>query len=96
MVGETTIQGKEAIRQWMADTYAKPPRFNVTHMMAEGDHVSALGEITIESKDGSTAMCSSVCLVAQVSMAPLLWMFDRPRFHQPFHRMQRAAALTAP
>lgn len=52
MVGEETIHGKEAIRNWLAKTYAQPPKFNVTDMIAEGDHVSALGTITIESKDG--------------------------------------------
>lgn len=49
-VGEQRINGKEAVRQWMATAYQEPPRFEVHRMIAGDDHVTALGEITL--KDG--------------------------------------------
>jgi ketosteroid isomerase-like protein len=54
-VGDRTIRGKKAVRQWMADTYREPPAFTVHRMVAEGDFVTALGEITLKDEDGVTA-----------------------------------------
>jgi ketosteroid isomerase-like protein len=51
-VGDATIRGKEAVRRWMADTYQEPPTFEVRHLIAEGDFVVALGEITLEDEAG--------------------------------------------
>lgn len=53
-VGDRTITGKEAVRQWMAAAYKEPPKFKVQHMIAEGDFVSALGEITLKDDDGES------------------------------------------
>ena len=50
--GERTLRGKEAVRQWMKATYREPPRFRVDRMIAEGDTVVALGEITLEDDAG--------------------------------------------
>ena len=52
-VGEETIKGKEALRKWMARTYAEPPRYTVTNMIAEGDFLVALGDIMLEGTDGT-------------------------------------------
>jgi ketosteroid isomerase-like protein len=49
-VGGETLRGKEAVRAWMVDGYAEPPKFTVRELVAEGDLVVALGDI--ESKDG--------------------------------------------
>lgn len=51
-VGDRTIKGKEALRRWMADTYREPPVFRVDRMIAEGDFVTALGEITLKDEHG--------------------------------------------
>jgi ketosteroid isomerase-like protein len=51
-VGERTLEGKEAVRRYMADTYREPPVFTVHRMIAEGDFLSALGEITLKDADG--------------------------------------------
>ncbi|EJL89720.1 ketosteroid isomerase-like protein [Polaromonas sp. CF318] len=51
-VGDRTLRGKEAVRQWMAATYKEPPKFEVHHMIAEGDFVAALGEITLKDDAG--------------------------------------------
>ena len=51
-VGERTLKGKEAVRQWMAKTYIEPPKFDVAHMIAEGDFVVAVGDITMKDEEG--------------------------------------------
>ena len=51
-VGDQTLQGKEAVRQWMTTTYVEPPKFRVAHLIAEGDFVTALGDITMQDEDG--------------------------------------------
>ena len=51
-VGEQTLKGKEAVRQYMATTYIEPPKFKIDTLIAEGDFVTALGEITLKDEDG--------------------------------------------
>ena len=52
-VGESTLDGKEAVRQWMAGAYAEPPVFSVDHLIAEEDFVIALGSIIGTAADGT-------------------------------------------
>ncbi len=54
-VGDTTLRGKEAVRQWMATVYKEPPKLTVSHLIAEGDFVTALGEVTMIGEDGRVA-----------------------------------------
>ena len=51
-VGDRTLKGKAAVRQWMIETYREPPRFEVHRMVAENDHVIAIGEITLKDDAG--------------------------------------------
>lgn len=51
-VGDRTLEGKDSVRAWMAETYQEPPSFVVQHMVAEGDHVVALGRITLKDAEG--------------------------------------------
>ncbi|WP_276371905.1 nuclear transport factor 2 family protein [Chryseolinea sp. H1M3-3] len=51
-VGDQTLRGKEAVRQWMATNYKEPPKFNVSNLIAEGNFVTALGNITMKSDNG--------------------------------------------
>jgi uncharacterized protein (TIGR02246 family) len=51
-VGDRTIDGKEAVRQWMATAYKEPPQFKVLRLVAEGDCVTAIGEITLKDDAG--------------------------------------------
>ncbi|MES2625391.1 MAG: nuclear transport factor 2 family protein [Pseudomonadota bacterium] len=51
-VGADTLHGKEAVRQWMATAYVEPPRFTVSNLIADGDFVTALGDITVEDDAG--------------------------------------------
>ncbi|MCF2489203.1 nuclear transport factor 2 family protein [Dyadobacter sp. CY347] len=54
-VGEQTLRGKEAVRQYMADTYLEPPKFEVENLIGEGDYVTAVGKIDLKDEDGNTA-----------------------------------------
>ncbi|WNZ26296.1 nuclear transport factor 2 family protein [Leptolyngbya sp. NK1-12] len=54
-VGDKTLKGKEAVRCWMATAYIEPPKFAVDHLIAEGDFVTALGNITMKDEDGKAA-----------------------------------------
>lgn len=51
-VGDKTLKGKDAVREWMANEYREPPRFEVHQMIADGDFVAALGEITLRDEAG--------------------------------------------
>jgi len=51
-VGDMTLKGKEAVRQWMATTYIEPPIFTVINLIAEGDLLTAVGELTMKDKNG--------------------------------------------
>lgn len=51
-IGDRTLKGKEAVRQYMAMTYVPPPKFTVTNLMADGDFVMAMGEIILKDKNG--------------------------------------------
>jgi uncharacterized protein len=51
-VGDKTLNGRAAVRQWMATTYVETPKFMVAHLIAEGDFVTAIGDITMKDEDG--------------------------------------------
>lgn len=52
-VGEQTLRGKDAVRQWMSASYSEgPPGLTVDHMIAEGDFVIAVGTVTTQGADG--------------------------------------------
>ena len=54
MVGDTTVRGKDAIRQWMASMGPmEPPQLTVHNVIAEGDVVTAYGDMTMQDKDGA-------------------------------------------
>lgn len=50
-LGDQTLNGKQAVRDYMAKAYIEPPQFDVQHLIAEGDFVTAIGKISM--KDGS-------------------------------------------
>lgn len=55
-VGADTMRGKEAVRAWMTATYLQPPQFTVQHMIAEGEHVVAVGTIDALDASGRSVM----------------------------------------
>ncbi|NMF63997.1 nuclear transport factor 2 family protein [Brasilonema octagenarum] len=54
-VGDKTLNGKDAVRQWMVTEYVEPPLNIVANLIAEGDFVTALGNITLKDKDGKAS-----------------------------------------
>lgn len=53
-VGEQTLKGKEAVRQYMAVAYVEPPKFLVENLIADGAFVTAIGKISMKNEDGKT------------------------------------------
>ncbi|QJB39021.1 nuclear transport factor 2 family protein [Chitinophaga oryzae] len=53
-VGDRTLRGKEAVRQYMSEVYVEPPVFHVDHLIAEGEFVTAVGNISFKADDGKT------------------------------------------
>lgn len=53
-VGDRTLKGKPAVRAYMNETYIEPPTFDVTRLIAEGDVVTAIGNIHLEDATGNT------------------------------------------
>jgi ketosteroid isomerase-like protein len=51
-VGDTTLRGKEAVRDYLTEVYTEPPVNRVTNLLADGDYVIATGIISIKDKDG--------------------------------------------
>ena len=51
-VGEQTLRGKNAVRQYMAETYKEPPKFAVANLIGDGELVAALGTITLKNNEG--------------------------------------------
>ena len=51
MIGDKPVNGKDAIRQWMATMDFEPPKFTVDNVIAEGDFVVAHGDMTMKDKD---------------------------------------------
>jgi ketosteroid isomerase-like protein len=56
MVGNKTTRGKQAIRAWIASMDMEPPKFTVDNIIAEGDFVTAYGDMTMQDKDGKAVL----------------------------------------
>lgn len=54
MVGDTTKQGKEAIREWMSSMGEgmEPPKVSAKNIIAEGETVAAYGDMTMKNEKG--------------------------------------------
>ena len=52
-IGEQKLSGKQAVREYMASTYIEPPKFRVDRLIAEGDCLTAIGEIDLKDKSGT-------------------------------------------
>ena len=55
-VGDQTLKGREAVRQWMATNYKEPPKFTVANLISEGEYLTALGDITMNDDEGKPAV----------------------------------------
>jgi uncharacterized protein len=54
-IGDKTLKGKDAVRQWMVTEYVEPPLNIVANLIAEGNFVTAVGDLTIKDEDGKAA-----------------------------------------
>lgn len=51
-VGDRILKGKDEVRDYMKQTYIEPPQFDVKHLIAEGDFVTAIGNISLKDENG--------------------------------------------
>jgi ketosteroid isomerase-like protein len=51
-VGDKTLNGKQAVRDYMAIAYIEPPKFVVEQLIAEGDFLTAIGKISMKDDTG--------------------------------------------
>jgi ketosteroid isomerase-like protein len=52
-MGDQTLQGKQAVREYMTKVYIEPPQFMVEHLIAEGDFLTAIGTISLKDEHGT-------------------------------------------
>ena len=50
MVGSEGVRGKDAVRKWMASAPPEAPKFTVDTVVAEGDYVTCIGDMTMNEK----------------------------------------------
>lgn len=51
-IGDQILNGKEEVRKYMLSEYIVPPKFDVNNLIAEGDYVTAIGNITLTNAEG--------------------------------------------
>lgn len=51
-VGEQTLRGKNAVRQYTAKTYLEPPTFKVEQFISDGEWLTAIGKIRLKQENG--------------------------------------------
>jgi len=54
MVGDKSITGKDAIREFMASTGGELPDFTIEKVIADGNSAVSYGNMTMKNKDGAT------------------------------------------
>ncbi|MFD0766934.1 nuclear transport factor 2 family protein [Mucilaginibacter lutimaris] len=51
-VGDKTLTGKEAVREYMNLTYVEPPKFDVENLIEADEYVTAIGKISMKDEEG--------------------------------------------
>lgn len=54
-LGDKTLRGKDEVRRWMTEAYKEPPKFSVRQLIADGEFLAAVGEITLKDENGKAA-----------------------------------------
>lgn len=72
IIGEKTVKGKNAIREWMASMDVEPPKFAINNIIAQGDFVTAAWRYDYERKGWQTPFptltaTSTVCAMGRLS-----------------------------
>ena len=57
-LGDKTLDGKEAVREWMKTAYKQPPNFMVENLIGDGDFVTAVGKIKMTDQNGKMTLYS--------------------------------------
>ncbi|MFD0795119.1 nuclear transport factor 2 family protein [Mucilaginibacter litoreus] len=47
-IGDRKLTGKDAVRKYMDEAYAEPPKFDVEEIIEGGDFVTAIGKISMK------------------------------------------------
>ena len=61
MVGDTTVKGKDSIRDWMASMDPQPPKITIRQTVAEGDSVVTRGDMSMQDTKGGPAVPYTFC-----------------------------------
>jgi predicted SnoaL-like aldol condensation-catalyzing enzyme len=61
MVGDRTVRGKEAIRQWMASMDPQPPQLSIQQTVAEDDVVIVRGDMLMQEKKNGPSIPYTWC-----------------------------------
>ena len=62
MVGDTSVKGKDAIRQWMASMDVEPPQeLRIQQVLAEGDTVITRGDMMMKGRKEPAAHSYAFC-----------------------------------
>src|SRR5690606_40675125 len=51
-IGEKTLRGKGAVKQYLEEAYTETTQFTIERMIEEGDCVVQVGEISFENENG--------------------------------------------
>jgi uncharacterized protein len=61
MVGDTTVRGKDSIREWMGSMDSQPPKITVRQTVVEGDSVVACGDMSMQERKGGPSVPYTFC-----------------------------------
>ena len=67
MVGDTTVRGKDPIRQWMRSMNPQPPKFTIQQTLAEGDSVVTRGDMVMQENRGGPSIPYTFCDIYRFS-----------------------------
>ena len=85
MVGDTTVRGKDSIREWMASMDPQPPKITIRQTVAEGDCVVTRGDMSMQEKKGGPSVPYTFCDVYRFAgdkvaeLTAFVIRTDRPR-----------------
>ena len=85
MVGDTTVRGKDSIREWMASMNPQQPKITIRQIVAEGDSVVTTGDMSMPDKKGGPPVPYTFCDVYRFAgervaeLTAFVIRIDKPR-----------------
>jgi ketosteroid isomerase-like protein len=98
MVGDTTVRGKDSIREWMASMDPQPPKITIRQTVAEGDCVVTHGDMSMQEKKGGPSVPYTFCDIYRFAgdkvaeLTAFVIRTDRPRAGNQTPNESRQAA----